>query len=325
VDDSAYDVVCMGILVADSFVSPLARLPRAGELMIVDDIVRATGGCAANTGVGLAKLGYRVALIGKVGTDSFGDAIVRDMREKGLDPRGVARSPTVPTSKTVILTVTGEDRRFLTAFGTNADLGLDDVDLSLVDQARLLYVGGYLLLPRFSQEDLLVLLKRAKAAGVMTVVDVAVPTAGGSSYALEHTLAEALPYVDAFLPNDDEAAVITGCEDPEEQARILVEAGCHTVVITMGENGALLRNERGTIHAPRYRVDVVDPSGAGDAFDAGYIVGMLSGWDDERTLRFASALGASACMKLGCTPGQFSMAEAGEFLANHHLRIRRGQ
>ena len=321
--DKAYDVACVGILVADNFVTSITRLPHAGELMIVEDIVRETGGCAANTGVGLSRLGYRVALIGKIGADSFGDAIIQDMRSKGLDPVGVKRSQTVPTSKTVILSVAGEDRRFLHTFGANADLSLNDVDLSLIDQAKVLYVGGYLLLPKFSQEDLLVLLRRAKEGGVMTVVDVAVPTTGGEEYALERSMQEVLPYIDAFLPNDDEARNITGYENPEDQARAFIEAGCGTVVITMGEKGALLMNERVTLFAPRFDVKVIDPSGAGDAFDAGFIVGMVNGWDEERTLEFAAAIGASACTKLGCTPGVFTTAEAERFLAIHHLPIER--
>lgn len=321
--DKPYDVVCMGILVADNFVTPITRLPHAGELMIVEDIIPDTGGCAANTGVGLTKLGYKVALIGKVGPDSFGDAIIQDMRRKGLDPVGIKRSPTIPTSKTVILSVVGEDRRFLHTFGANADLSLDDVDLSLIDQARVLYIGGYLLLPRFSQDDLLVLLHRAKEVGAMTVVDVAVPTTGGEEYTLERSLKKALPYIDAFLPNDDEALNITGYEDPEDQARAFIEAGCGTVVITMGEKGALLRNNEKTLFAPTFEIEVVDPSGAGDAFDAGFIAGLLEGWDEERTLVFAAAIGASACTKLGCTPGVFTMAEAEEFLAQHHLPIER--
>ncbi|MCC7355598.1 MAG: sugar kinase [Anaerolineae bacterium] len=314
------DVFCLGILVADMFVSPLPALPAVGQLSLVDEIYPDTGGCAANTGVSLTKLGLRAGLSGKVGRDAFGDFITQDMAAKGLETVGIRRSATVGTSKTVIVRVIGEDRRYLHTFGANADFSLDDVDLQEVARAKVLYVGGYLVLPRLDQGALVRLLSFAKGRGLKTVLDVIVP-GNRSDFRVATHLAEALPYTDVFLPNDDEAYLLTGESDPVAQARAFLACGCPNVVVTLGEKGALAATPREMVRAPVFPVDVVDPSGAGDAFDAGYIYGLLQGWGLRRTLEFASAIGASACTKLGCTPGVFTLPEAEAFLAKNHLQM----
>ena len=144
----AYDVVCVGIVVADMFASPLPHLPVPGELAPVDELLLQTGGCAANTSVDVAKLGAKVAVVARVGNDIFGEFIRDDLEQKGVDVSGIQVSPVTPTSRTVILTVTGEDRRYIHSVGANAEFTLNGVDLGLIADARVLYVGGYLLLYR---------------------------------------------------------------------------------------------------------------------------------------------------------------------------------
>ena len=109
--ERTHDVACVGILVADIFAPPLPRLPTQGEILVVDDILLDTGGCAANTGVDLCKLGARVAVIGKVGNDVFAEFVRQDLSAKGLDVSAVRVSETAPTARSVILPVTGQDRR----------------------------------------------------------------------------------------------------------------------------------------------------------------------------------------------------------------------
>jgi sugar/nucleoside kinase (ribokinase family) len=306
------DVICAGVLVADLFVPPLARLPVAGELVATQDFLADSGGCAANTATALAKLGVRSVVAGKVGNDIFGDFIIRDLQRKGVDISGVSRSSNHGTSKTVILPVTGEDRRYIHTLGANADFDGSDLASRLSNRSRVFYLGGYLTLPSLRSSELCVLLQLAHAAGARTVLDVVLPrdqTDGRSA------LANVLPHVDFFLPNDDEAGRLTGESDTYSQARQLLGCGCDTVVITMGERGALLMNRRETIEMPAFVTQVVDPSGAGDAFAAGLIVGVLEKWEMARTMRFANTIGASACMALGCNAAVFTRQQADAFLA----------
>jgi len=314
-----FDVVCLGILVADIFSPPLPQPPAPGQLVVVDDLPLDAGGCAVNTGVSLTRLGARVALSGKVGNDIFGDFIIDLMTEKGLDTSGIRRSATRSTSRTMVIPVLGQDRRFIHAFGANAELTIEDVDVSLVAQGQVLYVGGYLGLPRFDQAALVELFAAARARGVRTVLDVIVPAT--ANYSLHDVLGRVLPLTDVFLPNDDEAALLSGETDPERQAAAFLALGCGTAVITLGERGVLARTATQTVRAPAFRVEAVDPSGAGDAFDAGFIIGLLEGWDLVQTVAFACAIGASATMKLGCTPGVFTRSEADAFLAENKLPI----
>jgi sugar/nucleoside kinase (ribokinase family) len=217
----------------------------------------------------------------------------------------------------VILPVRGQDRRFIHSLGANADFSVDDVDMDMLSRARVLYVGGYFIMPGVDAESLARLLRLARERGVRTVLDVAgVDPRGGME-----RLAPALPFTDAFLPNDDEAALLTGEADPVRQAEAFLRAGAATVVITRGEKGCVVAARERTLRAGVYAVDVVDASGSGDAFAAGFIVGMIEDWKLERTIPFASAAGASCCTRLGCTAGVFSRAQAETWTAAHRLEI----
>ncbi|MFW6180643.1 MAG: carbohydrate kinase family protein [Spirochaetota bacterium] len=336
------DVLCAGILVADLFSSPLPEMPPAGGLALVDRVYPSPGGCAANTAVCLRKCGARVALAGKVGRDVLGDYVVRALSEQGVDTAGVCRSASLPTSSTMIIPVHGEDRRYIHAPGANTELGAEDVSRVLAARCRALYLGGFLLQPLLDPESVGGLFAAARARGALTALDVIVPAGSGPEEGcsqgpeespapgpapipeLESVLGPVLPHTDLFLPNRDEAAALTGTPDPCRQAEIFTDLGAGTVAVTMGAEGAVLRSGGQTLRAPVYPVEVVDPSGAGDAFDAGFIWGMLQGWDLERTAAFASALGASACTALGCTGGVLTGPEALAFIERNPLRIDRG-
>lgn len=317
--NSAQPVLCAGLLVADLFIPPLQRLPAAGELLATTDFLFDTGGCAANTVTALAKLGVRATVAGSVGQDIFGDFVLQDLARKGADTRGITRTAQHHTSQTVILPVTGEDRRYIHTFGANANFSAGDIDLAMLAQARVFCVGGYLILPSLRPDELGALFQSARQNGTYTVLDVVVPggaTPGGDDAAKSMAaLAQVLPQVDFFLPNTEEAQRLTGEADPHAQAETLLKAGCGTVVITMGARGTLVMNAHETLEQPAFKVNVVDGSGAGDAFAAGLIVGLLEGWSLARSVRFASAIGASACTALGCSAGLFTRDEAERFMA----------
>jgi sugar/nucleoside kinase (ribokinase family) len=306
------EVVCAGILVADVFAKPIKRPPGAGEVATTPGFVSSVGGCAANTAAALRILGREVTVAGKVGEDIFGDFVISELTRFGVGVQHVRRTSNHPTSGTMIFSVLGEDRRYLHCIGANADFTLDDIDFSLLNDARILYLGGYLAMPSFTPEHLARLFCEAKRRGLTTVLDVVMPNEG--IFGIEH-VSLALPYTDYFLPNTEEARRLTGYADERRQAEALsaLDRKC-TVVITLGRRGSIAIQGDRIIKTPPFQMKTVDESGAGDAFTAGLITGLLNGWDLEPTLTFASAVGASRTRALGCSAGVFTFEEAVSFL-----------
>ncbi|MFM9134255.1 MAG: carbohydrate kinase family protein, partial [bacterium] len=231
---------------------------------------------------------------------------VEELEAAGVDVSAVTRSPAAPTSQTVVLPVAGDDRRFLHCIGANAHYSASDVETGAAG-ASLLVIGGYLVLPGLTAEDLEPVIRRLRSQGVRVLLDVVIPRDAADP---ARALRPLLPHVDGFLPNQDEAAALTGRSDPREQAAQLLAWGCSWVVITCGGRGALYADHDRALDVAPLEVDFVDGSGAGDAFTAGIVAGMLRGWATEEALRYASALGASVCRGVGCHSTRFSDAEA---------------
>jgi sugar/nucleoside kinase (ribokinase family) len=241
------------------------------------------------------------------------------LTEANVDPNGLSVSPGRDTSQTLIVNVSGQDRRFIHTFGANADFTAADIPADF-GGARALYVGGFFVMDRLDAQELARVFAAARQAGVKTVLDVVTPGPGRDYLAALRPL---LPQTDLFLPNTDEARLITGQSDPLKQASLFHELGAGTVVITCGGDGAILVNAHERLRADVYPITFLDASGGGDAFDAGYIVGLLRGLPTEDCLRLASALGASCVRAIGTTPGVFTRDECDAFMRAHPLTVQR--
>jgi sugar/nucleoside kinase (ribokinase family) len=311
--------VCAGILVADHLCTPISHVPAAGELVMADDLILNIGGCASNAAAVLAKLGVKATMLGRVGDDVFGKFVSDTLIGFGVDVSALTVDPALPTSQTLIVNVKGEDRRFIHTFGANQGLTAADFDAVLDPAPRVLYVGGYLILPGLEANALAERFARARRAGTITVLDVATP--GPRDY-LRH-LVPLLPETDVFLPNTDEAALILGERDPVQQALAFRALGAKRVVITRGEHGAVSISDELRVKLGTFPVPFVDGTGGGDAFDSGYILGLLEGLPEIDCLRLASAIGASCVRAVGTTAGVFSRPEAEAFLARNELAVDR--
>jgi sugar/nucleoside kinase (ribokinase family) len=313
------DCLSVGILVADHLCDPVDHVPAAGELVISNHLPLATGGCAANVAVDLARLKVRVGVVGCVGQDAFGRFIIDELAAAGVETLGIRAAAGAETSGTLIINVRGQDRRFIHNPGANALLTADEIPLDRVRAAKVLYVGGYLLMPALEGEPLKSLFRQARAAGVKTVLDIVMPGPGDHWKKLEGVLAE----TDVFLPNTDEAAVLTGLKDPLAQAERFAAAGAGTVVITCGEQGSVLVSGQTRLRAGTHKMEYKGGTGSGDAFDAGYIAGLLAGEDEVGCLRWGSAVGASCVRSINATDSVFTRAEAEAFLQDHPLEVNR--
>ena len=312
------DCLCAGIAVADHLCVPIARLPNPGELVVCERLELAIGGCAANVAVDLSRVGLNVGIVARVGADIFGKFLRERLTTEGVCTGYLLESPGSATSGTLILNVRGEDRRYVHAFGANADFDGSELSAEAIQSTRVLYVGGYFAMPNLRSAAVAGWFRTAREAGVLTVLDVVLP--GPGDY--WDDLAAVLPWTDVFLPNSDEARVLTGLETPLAQAERLMSAGAGTVVVTCGGSGAVLVNAREGLQADRFQVEFVDGTGSGDAFDAGYIYGLLQGADARQCLEYGSALGASCVRRGGATAGVFTAPELHAFLGEQRLAIR---
>src|SRR5207245_162032 len=197
--------------------------------------------------------------------------------------------------------------------GANGEFSAADIRLDQVARCRVLYLGGYLLMPNVRQDELIGVFAAAHQAGARTVLDVVTP--GPADYLSR--LDRLLPHVDVFLPNNHEAELITGERDPLRQAETFRRLGAGTAIVTLGGDGAVVVCERVRLRAGAYPVEFVDGSGGGDAFDAGYVYGLLHGLGTEDCVRVASALGASCVRAIGTTTGVFTKEECEQFLRRH--------
>lgn len=306
------EVTCLGILVADVVGKPIDQLPGRGRLALVDRMELHSGGCAANTGIGLARLGVDTAIIGKVGADGFGDFLVQRFAKYGIDTRGVVRDPVEATSATMVLVHGDGERSFLHYLGANATLKREDVAWEQVRKSKVLHIAGALVMPGFDGEPTAQLLRQAQACGVVTAFD----TVWDATGAWMEKVGPCLPFVDYLLPSYEEAKMLAGGrESPAEIARVLLDAGAKVVGLKLGEQGAYFRTRSGEeFSVPILPVNAIDALGAGDAFVAGFLTGIVRGWDLERSARLATAVGACCVTALGATTGIRSFEETVAFL-----------
>lgn len=310
------EVVCLGILVADVVGKPVEQLPERGKLSLVDRMELHTGGNAANSGIGLAKIGIDTAVIGKVGDDGFGDFMAGRLERNGINTRGVVRDKEVATSATMVMVHSDGERSFIHYLGANAALMEEDIDFSVITGARVLDVTGTFLLPGIDGPPTANILRKAREMGVTTALD----TCWDSRGQWMTLLRPCLPYLDYALPSLNEAQMITGRQTPREVAEVLLDNGVGTVGLKLGEDGCYIRSADVEMTVPGYLVECQDALGAGDSWVAGFLTGLVKGWNLEETAKFANAVGACCVTALGATTGVRSLAETQEFMRKTPVR-----
>lgn len=312
--DSA-DVICVGLIVADLVCAPIRKFPAEGGLITTEGIELTIGGCAANVSTDLAKVDVSVALVGCVGNDPLGRNVLAELRSNGVNCDAVRESETAQTATTMVVNIQGQDRRFIHAVGANTELSGAEVSDALLENARVLYVGGFGLNPELSGDNVRALFERAQQRSVTTILDVVLDDVE----ACRTMLKQALPATEIVLPNQDEARLLTDLTDPDRQADCFLNWGASAVVVTQGAEGALYRDQHGNRYSqPAFPVDQVDGTGGGDAFASGYIYALLQGASPARCLVYGSAMGASCVRRAGATTGVFRRDELEQFVSGSH-------
>lgn len=306
------DVTCLGIFVADVVGKPVDVMPERGKLTLVDRMELHGGGCANNTGIGLAKIGIKTAVMGRVGNDGFGDFMINSLERSGVDCAGMIRDNEAATSSTMVMVHGDGERSFIHYIGANAFLSEADVNFDIVKNSKILHVAGTFLMPAFDGQPTANVLKKAQELGVTTALDTCWDSKGNWMKLLE----PCLEYVDYIVPSIEEARMCTGKHDPADVAKVFMDKGVKTVALKMGDQGCYIKSADVELSIPIYKVDAIDALGAGDSFAAGFLAGIVNGWDLERTGKFANATGAFCVTALGATTGIKDQATIEKFIAD---------
>jgi sugar/nucleoside kinase (ribokinase family) len=295
--------------VLDVLVRPVEAIPEGQGGLLVEQIRATAAGTAGGTALTLAKLGARTRSAGAIGTDPLGDLLLDLLQRAGVDTSLLVRRDDVQTSASVLPIRPNGERPAFHVVGANATYGPADTKPDEIAAADHLHLGG----PEFmGGEAAAEILSAARAAGTRTSADV---LAGGDPGLLEW-IAPALPHLDVMLPNDEQVLGFTGEQDLEAGCRALLDRGVGLVAVTAGADGALLVDADGAVRVPAFEVDVVDTTGCGDAFSAGFVVGLALGRDPEAAARLGCAAAALVAGGLGSDHGDFDLAAADAFATN---------
>ncbi|MDR3644511.1 MAG: carbohydrate kinase family protein [Clostridia bacterium] len=311
-----FDTVCLGHICCDILVKPLNTLPERGKLSLTENFKMLQGGCAANTAIDLAKLGLKSGFVGKVGGDGFGDFLKAVLRADGVGTEYVVTASEEETSASLVAIGDDGERSVVHAFGTNATFCLEDIDLSFLNETKILFVGGAMLLPAFDGVNSEELLRQARDRNILCCMD----TAWDSTGKWMEKIGGSLKYLDWFLPSYEEAVCLAGGEKkPEAIANIFMGYGVKNVVIKLGYEGCFVKPQDGDgFYSKGYKkIRAVDTSGAGDSFCAGFLAGFLKGWDIPRCAQFANAVGTFCVQEIGTTKGVKPMNEILRFMESY--------
>ena len=309
-----YDVACVGILVADAICKGVKGLPEKGKLDLLPSIKLYSGGCAVNTGIDMAVMGAKVALIGKVGADGFGSFLKGSLVSKGVNVDGLVEAEGEDSSSSIVLVDESGERSFLHCKGANDTFCYEDVNFDVIENSKIVFVAGTMLMNKFDGEDCAKVLKRAKEMGKITALD----TAWDGTGRWMSVLKPALQYVDYFIPSIEEAIELAGGEtDHKKIADCFFDCGVSHVAIKVGKDGCYFRESKdaeGKYVAPFMRENPVDTTGAGDSWCAGFLYGLANGKSMEESCLIGNAVGAHIIMEVGASTGAVPYAEIEKFI-----------
>jgi len=302
-------VAAVGVHILDVLGRPVETIPAGQGSARLTEIRATAAGTAAGTAVDLAKLGAQVAAFGAVGTDLLADILVLAMA--GCDTGGLVRKQGAQTSATILPIRGNGERPALHVPGASRLLRLEDIDLRALGDCDALVLGGPDALAGLTAEDLAAVVSAGKRAGALVLVDVLHP---GSPRDFER-LGPALALADWFCPNADQLLALTGRKDLDEAIADVLALGTGGVAVTLGAEGCVLADgDRPRAHVPGMKVGVVDTTGCGDGFDAGFLVGLLLGCDPEDAARLGVACGSLVATGLGSDAGIESLPQVLAFL-----------
>jgi ribokinase len=291
------------IVVVGSFNTDLTayteRLPKPGETIIGQKFVTGPGGKGSNQAVAAARLGADVTFIGRVGQDVFAEIAYKIWREENVNTNFVVRDPDNATGVAPIWVDSAGENTIIVIPGANMTVSTADIDAAseTIKNADVLIVQLEINFEAISHA-----LRVAKSHGVRTILNPAPAAAIGR---------DVVALADYLTPNETELAILAGKSDADIKAaaRSLLTSDQQTAVVTLGAQGAQWVNRDGSNLIPAFKVEVVDTTGAGDAFNGGFAVALAEGKSLEEAIRFGNATAALSVTRPGTAPSMPTRAE----------------
>jgi len=289
------DVIAIGdTQVALTFASTSVPLTYDTEIT-VPNVMLTVAGSTTNFAIAASKIGLKTALISKTGGDYYGRLNLEGLKRLGVDVSQLKVSPEERTSISVVIVHDSGKKFVVTYLGTQGTLSFEDIEphLAYVKQtrAKLVHVGGYFLLPLLHGEPTIKILKQSRDIGALTSFDTCWDPKAWTSERVR-TVRGILKHVDVFLPNLKEAQYISGSRSYRKASEALLNLGPRIVAVKMGRKGCFAVSQNKKVRVKALKVKVINPDGAGDAFNAGIAYGIIKGLSLEDTAKLANALGA---------------------------------
>jgi sugar/nucleoside kinase (ribokinase family) len=296
------DVVVVGELNVDIILNDIESLPRIGKEIMAGSMSVTLGSSSAIFASNLSALGCSVAFIGKIGKDNFAEVVLSSLEGKRVDTSHIIKSVTLATGATIVLNY-DQDRANVTYPGAMNELSIDDIDFEFLSAARHMHFANCFMQPGI-RSDLPLLFRKAKELGLTTSLD----TQWDPEEKWELPLPQLLPWVDIFLPNLAEFKCLTASDTVENGLR-KISSYSNLIVIKNGSEGAMAWNGKELISQPAFENNnIVDCIGAGDSFDAGFIMDYIGGKPLSKCLETGALTGAINTTMAGGT-GAFANSE----------------
>ncbi len=305
-----FDYTSVGFYTFDALCRPVVELPPNGNTSFVEDFAIAVSGAAGSAAIVAAKYGLKVQAVGGVGNDLMGDWVLRRLSDFGIDHDLMLRCDGVATSSSIVTTRPDGQRPAFHKPGATAAFHVDDDQVERVLDTRILHVGGVGLMDAMDKGRTVEILSEAKRRGTKTTLDVFASTR--DDFPLIRPL---LAHTDFFMPSEEEAMALSGMTDYEDVAKFMLDQGVGAVILTLGAQGAMYRDQRGgKFDIPAYKVDLVCSCGCGDCFNAGFATGLLLGKPLEDCIRLAQATSAQNATGLGSQAGVTCLEDTLKFM-----------
>jgi len=297
------DILVIGSLNADLVVRA-PRFPAPGETISGEDLAIIPGGKGANQAVAAARQGASVAMVGRVGNDSFGPTLLQNLKDNHVDTAHVLTDESATGTAIIVVAADGQNNIVLSP-GANSKVTPDDVEAVSFKDADAL-----LLQLEIPLETVIHAAHIARQNGVRVILNPA------PARPLPDSL---LADVDILVPNESELSLLSGqpvtdIDSAKSAAQALLAKGIKTIIVTLGAQGALLITGEQVTHVPTFKVDVVDTTAAGDAFIGGLAAALLKGKSLEEAVRYGNASGALAATKFGAQPSLPTQNEVEQLL-----------